>query len=78
MKKKTIFFISATLITLGFLIYNSFKTEDSSIKTVELRAMHEAFLKNNPFKETLKLSKKNRKKLGIPPNKYFEEQYLLK
>ncbi|MGY5352389.1 T9SS type A sorting domain-containing protein [Wenyingzhuangia sp. IMCC45533] len=33
--------------------------------------------KNHPIRERLRLTKKERKKLGIPPNKYFDEQYLL-
>ncbi|MBT8253174.1 MAG: thrombospondin type 3 repeat-containing protein, partial [Bacteroidia bacterium] len=34
-------------------------------------------LSKSPFKETLKLTKEERKAAGIPPNKYFEEEYEL-
>ena len=43
----------------------------------ELREQHENFLRNSPFKETLKLSKKVRKEKGLPPNKYFERDWEL-
>lgn len=33
--------------------------------------------KEHPFNKTLALTKKERKANGIPPNKYFEEKYLL-
>lgn len=34
-------------------------------------------VKNHPYQQRKQLSKKERKKLGIPPNRYFDEQYLL-
>ncbi|NIJ44103.1 hypothetical protein FHR24_000542 [Wenyingzhuangia heitensis] len=34
-------------------------------------------VKNHPRQERLKLTKRDRKKMGIPPNKYFDQQYLL-
>ncbi len=34
-------------------------------------------MKNHPFNKTLQLSKEERINLGIPPNKYYEEKYLL-
>lgn len=46
-------------------------------KTKELRKKHAYFLKNSPFKETLKLKKTERKALGIPPKKYYEMEWEL-
>jgi hypothetical protein len=46
-------------------------------KTIELRKKHEQFLKNSPFKKTLKLSEDERMELGLPPNKYFEMEWEL-
>lgn len=43
----------------------------------ELREKHKEFLKNSPFKETLKLTKKERKALGIAPNKFSERNWEL-
>lgn len=41
------------------------------------RKLHACYLENSPFKVTKELSKKERKALGIPPNKYFESEYEL-
>ncbi|MDA8640559.1 Ig-like domain-containing protein [Flavobacteriaceae bacterium] len=37
--------------------------------------LHKHFLENSPYKETHKLSKKERFKAGLPPNKYYEQIY---
>ncbi len=42
-----------------------------------LRNKHENFLKNSPFKKVMLLSKKERKAIGIPPNKYYEQEWEL-
>ncbi len=42
-----------------------------------LRKKHEEHLKNSPFKKVMNLSKKERKALGIPPNKYYEQEWEL-
>ena len=68
MKKKLLFGIPITAIFLGlffYLTYNSTK----KIEIEELRVQHQQFLDNSPFKETLKLSKKERRSIGLPPNK---------
>lgn len=41
------------------------------------REIHECYLKENPFKEDILLSKAERKAAGLPPNKYFEQEWLL-
>ena len=46
-------------------------------KIVELRKKHEAFLNNSPYKKVMTLSKKERKALGIPPNKFYEREWEL-
>jgi len=38
---------------------------------------YKELVKNHPIQQRLKFSKKQRKKMGIPPNKYFDAQYLL-
>lgn len=63
------------LISISFFLIN--KAPKSNNKIAELREQHKAFLKNSPFKETLKLSKKERKAKGIPPNKFYERQWEL-
>ena len=42
-----------------------------------LRKKHENFLKNSPFKKVMLLPKKERKAIGIPPNKYYEQEWEL-
>lgn len=46
-------------------------------KTKTLRKQHAKFLANTPFKKTMELSKKERKAMGIPPNKYYEMEWEL-
>ena len=48
-----------------------------SKETEELRKKHEAFLNNSPFKSTINLSKSDRKANGLPPNKYYEQEWEL-
>ena len=42
-----------------------------------LRKKHEEYLKNSPFKKSLLLSKDQRKAAGLPPNKYYENEWEL-
>ena len=42
-----------------------------------LRKKHQAFLNNSPFKKVLALTKKERKAMGIPPNKFYEQEWEL-
>ncbi len=75
MKKKLLILSSiAALIVFGLLI----STKNTSKTEIEkLREKHLSYLDNSPFKESLKLSKKERKAAGLPPNKYFEQMYEL-
>lgn len=41
----------------------------------ELRSLHECYLSESPYKETLKKSKRERQALGLPPNKYYESDW---
>ncbi len=43
----------------------------------EIAKLHKENLSKNPFSETLKLTKKERKAFGIPPNKYYEDEWVL-
>ncbi len=62
---------------------NSKKAETRSCEVkpskeiVALRKKHADFLKNSPFKITKTYSKKQSLALGLPPNKYFEENWEL-
>lgn len=52
------------------------KQEKRSI-VEEARIVHEKYLANNPFKKTFNLSKTDRKAFGLPPNKYFEQEWVM-
>lgn len=74
--KKTILFILGFLLLAGLiLIVNTWVNASNDI--ADLRKHHVSFLENSPYKETLKLSKKERKASGIPPNKYLEREWEL-
>ena len=78
-KKLLLILVFISIFTITYLSVDSNGNDDlTSIEIAELRKQHEDFLTNSPFKKTLQLSKKERKSLGIPPNKYFERQWELK
>ena len=72
MKKKLVFI--TVLFALGILIYNTI-TQRTEVD--EIREKHTEFIAESPFKETLKLSKKERKAVGLTPNKFYERQWEL-
>lgn len=49
----------------------------TSRQAKKLRKKHAKFLAQSPYKETLKLSKQDRKAASIPPNKFYERQWEL-
>ncbi len=62
----------------------SVKTQASTEKQTKslseidlLRKKHENFLANSPFKKSMQLSKSERKSHGLPPNKYYEQEWEL-
>ena len=71
MKKKLL--LSIVLFAAIAFTYNAL-TKQTEIE--KLREKHAAFLKNHSFNKTMDLSKKERKALSLPPNAYFEQEYL--
>ena len=71
--KKKLFFSIVLLAAIAFT-YNAF-TKQTQIEI--LREKHVDFLVESPFKETLKLSKKERKAIELTPNKFYERQWEL-
>ncbi|NNK71726.1 MAG: hypothetical protein HKO94_00905, partial [Flavobacteriaceae bacterium] len=65
------------LLVFVFALNKQVKTSTSVISNDEIVEIHKDNLSKSPFKETLKLTKEERKAAGIPPNKYFEEEYEL-
>jgi hypothetical protein len=66
---------AALLVSVGLVINH--KLQNSNNNIIELRKQHEEFLRNSPFRETLKRTKKERKARGLAPNKYFEREWEL-
>lgn len=58
----------------GFLIYHIF-FKKSEIEKIQER--HSKLLENHPFNTKKHLSKDERLNLGVPPNEYLTDQYLL-
>jgi hypothetical protein len=51
---------------------------DTELARIEaLRKKHQTFLNNSPFKKVMALNKKERKAMGIPPNKFYEQEWEL-
>ncbi|SDS45466.1 Por secretion system C-terminal sorting domain-containing protein [Polaribacter sp. KT25b] len=70
--KKKLFLI--VFLFCGFLFYKSFGKKNKIEKVQESYAK---LIKNHPFNNALNFTKEERVAFGIPPNKYFEEKYLL-
>ena len=70
-------FFSSILIISYFINSADKQYENNDTSISNLRQKHSEYLKNSPFKQTLKLSKKERKAQGIPPNKYYERMWEL-
>ncbi len=93
MKKQILFLFSMLFVfSLGFSQTNSDVRQEKSNKTESasfskkvltkkqaksVRKKHAKNLANSPFKKTMLLSKKERKAIGIPPNKYYEMEWEL-
>ncbi|MDY0780428.1 PA domain-containing protein [Tenacibaculum sp. IB213877] len=71
MNKKLLFF--ALFLSVAIAGYK-FSFQENEIKNI--RAKHANYLNNHPYNNVMKLSKKERKANGLPPNKFFEQQYL--
>lgn len=64
---------------IGFvtlMLFVACSQNKKEIKNKE-REQYIHLLKNHPYQEVLKLSKQESKLRGLPPNKYFEQEYLL-
>ena len=76
MKSKILY---TTLTAIGILVFSTtyFKSNDQLSSIDQIKTLHKQNLDKHPFKQTLKLSKNERKSLGLTPNKYNEEQWVL-
>ena len=61
-----------------FTLFLKNQNENSDVKPNDVIVkLHKENLAKSPFRETLKLTKKERKAMGIPPDRYYEEEYEL-
>ena len=76
MKKKLLIIL---LLALGiFALYQNFSEDNSALKqNNQVRNIHSENLEKSPFKNTLKLSKSQRKAQGLTPNKFYEQEWEL-
>jgi len=77
--KKSYLFATLAIVTLGSIFIFSSKSDNQLQDALlsEVKTKHRAYINNSPFKESQKLSKQERKNLGIPPNKYLEREWEL-
>ncbi len=68
--KKRLFVFFTIITVLGFSVFIYDETHVS-------KEEYALLVKNHPIQKRLELTKKERKKMGIPPNRYFDDQYLL-
>lgn len=79
MKKIYKFSALALVAIIGIVAISYYTTQNNNDVSYanSIKDTHEKHLKSHPFTESLKLSKEERKKAGLPPNKYNEEQWVL-
>jgi hypothetical protein len=82
MKRKLVVLTSLLALTLIIVFGVQFNTEEGAAaknnsSQEELKAKHASYLENSPFKETQKLSRSERKAMGLPPNAYNEQMWEL-
>lgn len=78
MKKTTTITFVVILVALSMFFALKTSTFNTTINLTEnLKEKHKNNLENSPFKESLKLSKAERKANSQPPNKYFEQMWEL-
>ncbi len=65
-------------ISIGFLFLRDIeiKEENKISKTEIISENYNSFLENHPFRKSMKLSKEERLDKGLPPNKFYEQEWL--
>lgn len=78
--KKKLLFGSTIMLGLAFvftIIVANQNTNSKELSNDDIVNIHKQNLEKSPFKETLKLTKAERKAIGIPPDRYYEEEFEL-
>ncbi|WP_161555247.1 GEVED domain-containing protein [Dokdonia sinensis] len=66
----------AAAIAVSIYFYDSVSSVKTDAPISEVETGYSDFLINHPFREAMKMSKEDRKANGLPPNAYFEQEYL--
>ncbi len=77
MKRKLQILIGVLVLVFGMLTLSNILIKETNSEIEQKRLTHEQFLANSPFKETLKMTRVERKAMGIPPNAYNEQVWEL-
>jgi hypothetical protein len=72
MKKKLLLGV-ITAITVSCIYF--FNNQKSNVEKINEK--YAKFLQSHPYNQTLALTREERKAQGLPPNKFFEQEYLL-
>jgi hypothetical protein len=75
--RKIIYSFIGVFVSVSFCLIGYYFVDNSQSEMANLRKQHKEFLNNSPFKETLKLSKEERKAKRLTPNKFYERQWEL-
>ncbi|MCB0442017.1 MAG: choice-of-anchor J domain-containing protein, partial [Flavobacteriaceae bacterium] len=75
-KKSLLLLFLIPLTALAFFLFNTKKETATLSENATVAEKYAQFLENHPFRKTMQLSKKERAKLGLPPNKYYEQEWL--
>tara|TARA_Y100000815_G_scaffold273787_1_gene306012 strand:+ start:44231 stop:44605 length:375 start_codon:yes stop_codon:yes gene_type:complete len=69
--------VSALLIGTSFYSCRNEENQNTEKEIVSISAQnYKDFLENHPFRKTMKMSKKERQAIGLPPNKWYEQEWL--
>lgn len=75
-KKITFSFALLLLAMLGFSQNITKDSNSGNLTNDQLREKYSHFLRYHPFAKTKVLSKKDRKAMGLPPNAFYEQEWL--
>ncbi len=51
-------------------------TDTASFESNQMASQYAKYLEEHPFRNTMSFSKEERKNLGLPPNKFYEQEWL--
>ncbi|MEP0480812.1 MAG: glycosyl hydrolase, partial [Nonlabens sp.] len=74
---KKILFTSILLCFIAASSYYYFNKTEAINSIQKARDLHQQYVENSPYKETIKLSRSERKALSLPPNAYNEREWEL-